>query len=72
MRANIQVDSIKKPRFRNSLDAYRQVWRETFDPTKGVGWNSLARVKNYYRVSARYPFWIHTSPCSFETKALHS
>ncbi|WWC97124.1 hypothetical protein V866_004002 [Kwoniella sp. B9012] len=45
----IMVDSIKNPRYKGVFDAYRQVWRETFNPAKGFGWNSIARVKNFYK-----------------------
>lgn len=44
------ADSVTKPRYRGVFDAYRQTWTETFDPTKTFGWNSAARIKNFYRV----------------------
>ena len=45
------VDSIKKPRFTGVIDAYKQTWRETFDPRRSFSWNALARTKNFYKVS---------------------
>ncbi|KAK1926214.1 mitochondrial carrier domain-containing protein [Papiliotrema laurentii] len=45
----IMTDNIKNPRYKGVFDAYRQTWRETYDPTKGFSWNSLARVKNFWR-----------------------
>ena len=51
----IMVDSIRAPKYHTVLGAYRSVWRETFDPSKAFGWNSLARLKNFYRVSRRAP-----------------
>ena len=45
------VDSIKKPRFSGVIDAYRQTWRETFNPSKSFTWNALARTRNFYKVS---------------------
>nr|ADE10072.1 mitochondrial carrier protein [Tremella fuciformis] len=45
----IMTDSIKNPRYSGVADAYRQTWRESYDPSKGLGWNSLARVKTFYR-----------------------
>lgn len=47
----IMADSITKPKYPSVLGAYRTVWRETFDPSKSLGWNALARVKNFYKVS---------------------
>ncbi|OCF40085.1 mitochondrial carnitine/acylcarnitine carrier-like protein [Kwoniella heveanensis CBS 569] len=47
----IMVDSIKQPRYKGVFDAYGQVWRETYDPSKGFSWNSLARIRNFYKVS---------------------
>jgi solute carrier family 25 carnitine/acylcarnitine transporter 20/29 len=44
------ADSVTKPRYHGVFDAYRQTWTETFDPTKTFGWNSAARIKNFYRV----------------------
>jgi len=46
----IMVDSPTNPKYKSVLDAYRQTWRETYNPSKGFGWNSLARVKNFYKV----------------------
>lgn len=51
MPLTVSVDSIKKPRFSGVLDAYRQTWRETFDPSRSFTWNALARTKNFYKVS---------------------
>ncbi|WVR03445.1 hypothetical protein IAU60_000436 [Kwoniella sp. DSM 27419] len=45
----IMVDSVKSPRFTGVIDAYGQVWRETYNPSKGLAWNSVARVRNFYR-----------------------
>ncbi|WVQ76293.1 hypothetical protein IAR50_005958 [Cryptococcus sp. DSM 104548] len=45
----IMTDKIKTPRYKGVFDAYRQVWRETFDPSKSLGWNSVARVRNFYK-----------------------
>ncbi|RSH90686.1 hypothetical protein EHS25_001291 [Saitozyma podzolica] len=45
----IMTDSVTKPRYHGVFDAYRQTWTETFDPTKTFGWNSAARIKNFYR-----------------------
>lgn len=47
----IMVDSPTAPRYKGVFDAYRQTWRETYDPSKGLGANSLARVRNFYKVS---------------------
>jgi hypothetical protein len=44
------TDSVTKPRYHGVLDAYKQVWTETWNPQKGVASNSLARIKNFYRV----------------------
>jgi solute carrier family 25 carnitine/acylcarnitine transporter 20/29 len=49
--ANLEVDSIKKPRFSGVIDAYRQTWRETFNPSKSFSWNAIARTRNFYKVS---------------------
>jgi len=46
------VDSIKKPRFSGVVDAYRQTWRETFNPAKSFSWNAIARTRNFYKVSS--------------------
>lgn len=46
----IMVDSPTSPRYKGVFDAYRQVWRETYDPARGMGWNSQARVRNFYKV----------------------
>nr|XP_018266621.1 solute carrier family 25 (mitochondrial carnitine/acylcarnitine transporter), member 20/29 [Kwoniella dejecticola CBS 10117]OBR88779.1 solute carrier family 25 (mitochondrial carnitine/acylcarnitine transporter), member 20/29 [Kwoniella dejecticola CBS 10117] len=45
----IMVDSIKTPRYKGVFDAYGQVWRETYNPNKGFGWNAIARTKNFYK-----------------------
>ncbi|CAK9787390.1 mitochondrial carrier protein [Cutaneotrichosporon oleaginosum] len=45
----IMCDSPTAPRYKGVFDAYRQTWRETFDPAKGLGANSVARVRNFYR-----------------------
>ncbi|KAL7418878.1 hypothetical protein Q5752_006562 [Cryptotrichosporon argae] len=45
----IMVDSVTAPRFRSVRDAYAQTWRETFDPSRSLGWNSVARIRNFYR-----------------------
>ncbi|WVQ80377.1 hypothetical protein IAT38_002482 [Cryptococcus sp. DSM 104549] len=45
----IMTDNIKSPRYKGVFDAYRQTWRETYDPTKSLGWNSLARTRNFYK-----------------------
>ncbi|WWD22385.1 hypothetical protein CI109_106876 [Kwoniella shandongensis] len=45
----IMVDSIKTPRYKGVFDAYRQTWTETYNPTKGFTWNSVARIRNFYR-----------------------
>jgi len=45
------VDSITKPRFSGVVDAYRQTWRETFNPAKSFSWNAIARTRNFYKVS---------------------
>lgn len=45
------TDSVTKPRYNGVFDAYKQVWTEMYDPKKGMGWNNLARLKNFYRVS---------------------
>ncbi|WRT63653.1 uncharacterized protein IL334_000576 [Kwoniella shivajii] len=45
----IMVDPIKAPRYKGVIDAYSQVWRETYNPTKGFGWNFAARTRNFYR-----------------------
>ena len=47
----ILVDDIKNPKYHGVFDAYKKTWRETYDPSKGFSWNSLARVKNFWRVS---------------------
>lgn len=47
----IMADSPTKPKYPSVLAAYRTVWRETYDPSRGLGWNSLARLKNFYKVS---------------------
>lgn len=47
----IMTDSVTQPRYKGVIDAYKQVWTETRDPSKGFRWNSIARVKNFYRVS---------------------
>lgn len=49
--ADCGVDDIKNPKYKGVFDAYRRTWAETFDPTKSLSWNSLARVKNFWRVS---------------------
>lgn len=46
----IMTDNIKNPRFSGVIDAYRQTWRETFDPRKGLLGNSSARIGNFYKV----------------------
>jgi solute carrier family 25 carnitine/acylcarnitine transporter 20/29 len=33
------------------VDAYRQTWRETFNPAKSFSWNAIARTRNFYKVS---------------------
>ncbi|EAL18152.1 hypothetical protein CNBK1730 [Cryptococcus deneoformans B-3501A] len=43
------ADDIKTPRYRSVFDAYRQVWNEAYDGSKGLRWNVLARTKNFYR-----------------------
>ena len=48
----IMADSPTKPKYPSVLGAYRTVWRETYDPSRGLGWNSLARLKNFYKVSS--------------------
>ncbi|KGB77259.2 solute carrier family 25 (mitochondrial carnitine/acylcarnitine transporter) member 20/29 [Cryptococcus deuterogattii R265] len=45
----IMTDDIKTPRYKGVYDAYRQVWNETYNDSKGLGWNVLARTKNFYR-----------------------
>lgn len=45
----IMCDSPTAPRYKGVFDAYRQTWRETYDPAKGLGANSRARVRNFYR-----------------------
>ncbi|KAI9635923.1 mitochondrial carrier protein [Dioszegia hungarica] len=45
----IMTDSVTKPRYHGVFDAYRQVWTESGNPSKGVVWNALARTKNFYR-----------------------
>ncbi|WWC66895.1 uncharacterized protein I206_100802 [Kwoniella pini CBS 10737] len=45
----IMVDSIKSPKYTGVFDAYGQVWRETYNPTKGFTWNTIARTKNFYK-----------------------
>ncbi|UOH83864.1 hypothetical protein LQV05_006602 [Cryptococcus neoformans] len=45
----IMTDDIKTPRYKGVFDAYRQVWNETYDGSKGLQWNVLARTKNFYR-----------------------
>ena len=47
----IMVDSLNSPKYTGVFQAYRSVWRETYDPSKSIPWNSIARVKNFYRVS---------------------
>lgn len=46
----IMADNIKNPRYKGVFDAYRQVWREGYDPSRGLGWNSGTRIKNFYKV----------------------
>lgn len=55
----LMVDSPTAPRYKGVFDAYRQTWRETFDPSKGLGANSLARVRNFYRVS-QICYWLQS------------
>ncbi|WVO14819.1 hypothetical protein L204_102458 [Cryptococcus depauperatus] len=45
----IMTDNIKAARYNNVFDAYRQVWRESYNPSLGLFQNGLARVKNFYR-----------------------
>jgi hypothetical protein len=49
----LMVDSPTTPKYKSVWDAYRRTWSETYDPSKGLGANSLARVKNFYKVSKR-------------------
>lgn len=46
----ILVDDLKKPRYHGVVDAYKKTWWEMYDPKKNWSWNSIARVKNFYRV----------------------
>ncbi|KAL1411994.1 hypothetical protein Q8F55_002989 [Vanrija albida] len=45
----IMADNIKTPRYNGVFDAYRQVWRENYDPSRGLGWNTGARIQNFYK-----------------------
>lgn len=45
----IMADSPTAPKYPSVLAAYRTVWREAYDPSRGLGWNSLARLKNFYK-----------------------
>ncbi|KAK4688027.1 hypothetical protein P7C73_g2087, partial [Tremellales sp. Uapishka_1] len=45
----IMTDSITKPKYHGVIDAYRTTWTETFDASKSFRWNSVARLKNFYR-----------------------
>lgn len=51
----IMVDSLRSPKYTSVSGAYRAVWRETYDASRSVSWNSVARVKNFYRVSLPLP-----------------
>jgi hypothetical protein len=50
----IMVDSPTTPKYKGVFDAYRKVWGETYDGKRGLGWNSQARMRNFYRVSAAF------------------
>lgn len=50
------ADDIKTPRYRSVFDAYRQVWNEAYDGSKGLRWNVLARTKNFYRVGRQISY----------------
>ncbi|WVR03461.1 hypothetical protein IAU60_000452 [Kwoniella sp. DSM 27419] len=47
IRSRIMTDNIKSPRYKGVFDTYRQVWRETYNPTKGLWWNAAARMRNF-------------------------
>lgn len=48
------VDSLHSPKYTSVFGAYQSVWREMYDPQRSIGWNSLARVKNFYRVRSGF------------------
>ncbi|WVO15542.1 hypothetical protein L204_103202 [Cryptococcus depauperatus] len=45
----IMADDIKNPKYKGVFDAYRQIWMESYDPSKDIGWNASARWKTFYR-----------------------
>ncbi|WVQ73066.1 hypothetical protein IAR50_002629 [Cryptococcus sp. DSM 104548] len=45
----IMADDIKNPKYKGVFDAYKKVWMETYDPSKGFGWNAAARWKTLFR-----------------------
>ncbi|ORX34669.1 mitochondrial carrier protein [Kockovaella imperatae] len=45
----LMVDKLREPRFKGVINAYSQTWRETYDGSKSLLWNSKARIRNFYR-----------------------